>query len=119
MFEDPAVMRMVQGRPSLKVIQTGLLWDGWDLVAKAVLNVDLLNPPFKGLDSAIVDCGKAMFWNSYEEDVSAHLAGCFSTNILCAATVEVFLSCSSWSHYLGRPEESRDRYFRLRGQGAH
>eukprot|EP00066_Takifugu_rubripes_P012085 XP_011601351.1 PREDICTED: protein PAT1 homolog 2 isoform X1 [Takifugu rubripes] len=39
MFEDPAVMRMVQGRPSLK-----------------------------GLDSAIVDCGKAMFWNSYEED---------------------------------------------------
>lgn len=44
MFEDPAVMRMVQGRPSLKVIRTGLLWDGWDLVAKAVLNVDLLNP---------------------------------------------------------------------------
>lgn len=59
-----------------------------------------------------------MFWNSYEEDVSAHLAGCFSTNVLCAATVEAFLSCSSWSLYLGRPEESRDRYFRLRGQGA-
>lgn len=44
MFEDPAVMRMVQGHPSLKVIQAGLLWDGWYLVAKAVLNIDLLNP---------------------------------------------------------------------------
>lgn len=60
-----------------------------------------------------------MFWNSYEEDVSAYLAGCFCTNVLCAATVEVFLSCSSWSRYLGRPEESRDRYFRFREQGAH
>lgn len=33
MFEDPAVMRIVQGRPSLKVSHMGLLWDGWNVVA--------------------------------------------------------------------------------------
>lgn len=33
MFEDPAVMRIVQGRPSLKVIHIALLWDGWNLAA--------------------------------------------------------------------------------------
>ncbi|XP_076615342.1 protein PAT1 homolog 2 [Chaetodon auriga] len=39
MFEDPAVMRIVQGQPSLK-----------------------------GLDSAIVDCGNTMHWNTFEDD---------------------------------------------------
>ncbi|TKS89845.1 Protein PAT1 -like protein 2 PAT1-like protein 2 [Collichthys lucidus] len=39
MFEDPAVMRIVQGRPSLK-----------------------------GLDSAIVDCGNTMNQNTFEDD---------------------------------------------------
>lgn len=28
MFEDPAVMRIVQGRPGLKVSYMGLMWDG-------------------------------------------------------------------------------------------
>ncbi|CAG12658.1 unnamed protein product [Tetraodon nigroviridis] len=64
MFEDPAVMRMVQGRPSLKVSHTGILWGGW---SRAGLICDLLTPA-QGLDSAIVDCGKAVFWNSYEDD---------------------------------------------------
>ncbi|XP_022598057.1 protein PAT1 homolog 2 [Seriola dumerili] len=41
MFEDPAVMRIVEGRPSLK-----------------------------SLDSAIVDCGNAMFHKTFEDDVS-------------------------------------------------
>lgn len=36
----------------------------------------------KGLDSAIVDCGKAMFWNSYVDDVSVHLAGHFLPTLL-------------------------------------
>uniref|UniRef100_UPI0037E73AAA protein PAT1 homolog 2 n=1 Tax=Semicossyphus pulcher TaxID=241346 RepID=UPI0037E73AAA len=39
MFEDPAVMRIVEGRPSLK-----------------------------SLDSAIVDCGNAMYRNNFEDD---------------------------------------------------
>ncbi|XP_039992003.1 protein PAT1 homolog 2 isoform X3 [Xiphias gladius] len=39
MFEDPAVMRIVEGRPSLK-----------------------------SLDSAIVDCGNAMYQKSFEDD---------------------------------------------------
>ncbi|KAG7227860.1 hypothetical protein INR49_013654 [Caranx melampygus] len=39
MFEDPAVMRIVEGRPSLK-----------------------------SLDSAIVDCGNAMFHKTFEDD---------------------------------------------------
>ncbi|KAF7659528.1 hypothetical protein LDENG_00296130 [Lucifuga dentata] len=39
MFEDPAVMRIVEGGPSLK-----------------------------GLDSAIVDCGNAMSWETFEHD---------------------------------------------------
>ncbi|XP_075891619.1 protein PAT1 homolog 2 [Nelusetta ayraudi] len=42
MFEDPAVIRIVQGRPSLK-----------------------------GLDSAIVDCGNAVSWNSREDNCLA------------------------------------------------
>ncbi|XP_051272611.1 protein PAT1 homolog 2 isoform X2 [Dicentrarchus labrax] len=42
MFEDPAVVRIVQGRPSIK-----------------------------GLDSAIVDCGNAMYQNSFEDDYMA------------------------------------------------
>ncbi|XP_029384028.1 protein PAT1 homolog 2 [Echeneis naucrates] len=42
MFEDPAVMRIVEGRPSLK-----------------------------SLDSAIVDCGNAMFHKTFEDDDSA------------------------------------------------
>lgn len=36
----------------------------------------------KGLDSAIVDCGKAMFWNSYVDDVSVPLAGHFLPTLL-------------------------------------
>ncbi|XP_030019265.1 protein PAT1 homolog 2 [Sphaeramia orbicularis] len=43
MFEDPAVMRMVAGQPSLK-----------------------------SLDSAIVDCGNAMSWNAYEDHWMMH-----------------------------------------------
>ncbi|KAM9837949.1 protein PAT1 homolog 2 [Aulostomus maculatus] len=39
LFEDPAVMRIVEGRPSLK-----------------------------SLDSAIVDCGNAIYQNTFEED---------------------------------------------------
>ncbi|KAM3860050.1 protein PAT1 homolog 2 [Diretmus argenteus] len=39
MFEDPAVMRTVEGRPSLK-----------------------------SLDSAIVDCGTAMLWDAFDQD---------------------------------------------------
>ncbi|XP_030255290.1 protein PAT1 homolog 2 isoform X2 [Sparus aurata] len=42
MFDDPAVMRTVQGRPSIK-----------------------------GLDSAIVDCGDAMYQNTFEDDYMA------------------------------------------------
>ncbi|XP_042254455.1 protein PAT1 homolog 2 isoform X2 [Thunnus albacares] len=42
MFEDPAVMRIVEGRPSLK-----------------------------SLDSAIVDCGNAMYQKTFEDDDSA------------------------------------------------
>ncbi|KAM9336646.1 protein PAT1 homolog 2 [Symphorus nematophorus] len=42
MFEDPAVMRIVQGQPSLK-----------------------------GLDSAIVDCGNAVYRGTFEDDYMA------------------------------------------------
>ncbi|XP_068610816.1 protein PAT1 homolog 2 [Brachionichthys hirsutus] len=42
MFDDPAVMRIVQGRPSLK-----------------------------GLDSAVVDCGNAIYRNAFENDYTA------------------------------------------------
>lgn len=41
MFEDPAVMRIVQGRPSLKVIHTVFLAGWLELVAYAVLKCDL------------------------------------------------------------------------------
>lgn len=76
MFEDPAVMRIVQGRPSLKVIHTGLWWDGWNWLLTQCWNVIFFASP-KSLDSAIVDCGKAMLWNSYEDDVSVDWAGHF------------------------------------------
>lgn len=46
------------------------------LLASAVLKCDLSHLS-QVLDSAIVDCGKAIFWNSCEDDVSVDLAGHF------------------------------------------
>lgn len=75
MFEDPAVMRMVQGRPSLKVMQVYIFtaWSvGSDHYLEQVVFISDLFLLFKGLDSAIVDCGNAMYRNSFEDDVSFH-----------------------------------------------
>lgn len=38
--------------------------------------------PAQGLDSAIVDCGKAMLWSSYEDDVSVGSGGRFLPTLL-------------------------------------
>lgn len=72
MFEDPAVMRIVQGRPSLKVTQVYLTCAILDLTACLRVILVPFFPLLKGLDSAIVDCGNAVYWNSFEDDVSAY-----------------------------------------------
>lgn len=80
MFEDPAVMRMVEGRPSLKVMQIiHLLSEMWDLtphLIAACLHFGLFLL-FKTLDSAIVDLGNAMYRKTFEDDVSANFLSHF------------------------------------------
>lgn len=68
----------------------------------------------KSLDSAIVDCGKAMLWNSYEDDVSVARAGHFLPALLVQLLFSLSCCGSSWSPHRERPEESQDRYLRLR-----
>ena len=72
MFEDPAVMRIVQGRPSLKVTQSFFVCKP-PPPRPTARPLHLTPLPVQGLDSAIVDCGKAMYWNSFEDDVSFHV----------------------------------------------
>lgn len=82
MFEDPAVMRIVQGRPSLKVMEDLFTVRNlrFCLNAACPWSIILL---FKGLDSAIVDCGNAMYWNTYEGDVSTHFEKAVFVPFLC------------------------------------
>nr|CBN81394.1 Protein PAT1 homolog 1 [Dicentrarchus labrax] len=68
MFEDPAVVRIVQGRPSIKVMHIYSLCEFRQLSSAARLHFDVFLV-FKGLDSAIVDCGNAMYQNSFEDDM--------------------------------------------------
>lgn len=86
MFEDPAVMRIVQGRPSLKVMEDLFTVRNLQLDSSphsSLSSLGSITLLFKGLDSAIVDCGNAMYWNTYEGDVSAHFEKAVFVPFLC------------------------------------
>lgn len=75
MFEDPAVMRIVEGRPNLKVMKmVYLLSKKLQLrgLASRQLVLILVCFAFKTLDSAIVDCGNTVCHEPFEEDASAN-----------------------------------------------
>lgn len=73
MFEDPAVMRIVEGRPSLMVTKFIQLQIMAQLVV-AVFNLCCLH--LKSLDNAIVDCGPAVYRNAFQNNVSANIQTC-------------------------------------------
>lgn len=70
MFEDPAVMRIVEGRPSLMVTNFLQLQIMAQLVV-AVFNLCCLH--LKSLDNAIVDCGPQVYRNAFQNNVSANI----------------------------------------------
>lgn len=70
----------------------------------------------KGLDSAIVDCGNAMYWNSHEDNVRVHfeMLYFYICGLFVFSRLKCFLcTCSIWRHPAERAEESQDQYYRF------